>query len=215
MDDEAQPQSLHDASCSDLYSAWDDLRAVFDFQNRPIILDLLKWYISKTGNPLSIHFLSSFLIYLPEIEMAKGQAAMSLSELQNHHYQLALALRNHAKSDLMAEVRKRLDKNLFEPLLSISPSSLDMDLYMSSLKTSVDTFQHYATDHKVHIPFHPTLDDFGMDILLGEVIPQVSAQAQVPSESMSPFLVEGACLEFRGVSFHQNVKAQGIRGRSP
>jgi len=193
-------------SASDLYITWDSLNQVFDFQNRPTAFGRLKWYISKTGNPPSVYSLSSFLIYLPEIEMAKDEMAMSLSELQNHYHQLALALRNHATSDLMAEVRKQLDKNLHQSLLAISPSSLDMDLYIASLQTSASVLRQYVTERKVRIPSDPIFGDSGMEIHLGEVVPRVSEQAQEPFGNMSPLLIDDVRLEFCDVSFWQNVK---------
>ncbi len=133
---------------SDLDSAWGLLNRVFNFQLRPTAFGRLKWYISKTGNPPSLRSLPSFLIYLPEIEMAQEEMGMSLSELQNHYHQLALALRNHAKSDLMVEVRKQLDKTLHQALLLISPSSPDMDAYIASLQTSANVLRQYVTDRK-------------------------------------------------------------------
>jgi hypothetical protein len=180
-----------------------EMSKVYDFENHPLASINVTWWKkhTKIDNQHPLYPLACHLIFRTEIDSCRESQDLSLRELQNHCYQLAKTLRNHATSDLVQTVRKQLENSPYQSLLGISPSSPYTDIYISSLQTSLEVMRQYSRHRSIRIPYHPIEEDFAVDIQWGEVDLIASEPAQEPFENMNIYGVADVRLKFVGASF--------------
>ena len=179
-----------------------EMLKVYDFENHPLAAISVSWWESKTDNLPSLSDpLACYLVYRYEIDCCRTGLDLFLSEAQNHCYQLAKILRNHATSPLVQAVRKRLDNSPYQSLLGILPSSPYTDVYMLSQRTSLEVMLQYSHHHSTRIPSHPNAEDSVMDIRWGQVSLIALEPILGPFGSMNQHEVAGVHLEFAGVSY--------------